>query len=222
MSSNPSLNEEDDDSHKTVTGPYPRPPRSLLPQDRSSGSHPPSPTPPAFSSSDTLSQHQVLQSLPSSLQQPSLSSAPEAENSFGKTPREFIGQASRTAVWNPRVLTPSTETQDSNSGVPQVQYDDPIEDALYDFEWSRKAWEHLKDYALIIINDGLKNLNIMAFVSGRVKSYESLEKKLRKRNLQKPYQNYEDIMDDQLDFIGLRICLYFPDTDVFCLYLTGC
>ncbi|CAJ2500884.1 Uu.00g037370.m01.CDS01, partial [Anthostomella pinea] len=60
---------------------------------------------------------------------------------------------------------------------------------------------------------GLKGINVAANVTGRVKTDDSLTKKLRRRSSLKPYCDHESIMDNKLDFVGLRIALYFPDQE---------
>lgn len=58
----------------------------------------------------------------------------------------------------------------------------------------------------------LKEISVQAIVSGRVKSEKSLKTKLYKRNAEKRYDSTQEaIMRDRLDFVGLRISLYFPD-----------
>ena len=65
----------------------------------------------------------------------------------------------------------------------------------------------------------LKDAQIKALVTSRVKSKESLEKKLEDRerqfqedhNGESPYHSQDDILNDIVDFAGVRISLYFPN-----------
>jgi ppGpp synthetase/RelA/SpoT-type nucleotidyltranferase len=50
----------------------------------------------------------------------------------------------------------------------------------------------------------------MGNVTGRVKKADSLKRKLESRKPFKEYRDQNSIMNDQLDFVGLRIALYFP------------
>ncbi|KAK8139256.1 hypothetical protein PG984_002636 [Apiospora sp. TS-2023a] len=78
------------------------------------------------------------------------------------------------------------------------------------YDQERGQWEQLKNCAIAICIDGLKQIDVLANVTGRAKSASSLGKKLESRHAQNAYQDEESIMQDQLDFVGLRIALYFP------------
>ncbi|KAK7995441.1 hypothetical protein PG990_014214 [Apiospora arundinis] len=82
--------------------------------------------------------------------------------------------------------------------------------AKYSLEQERKQWEQLKNCAIGICDNELKRMSIVANVTGRVKSVSSLKKKLESRHAINAYLDEESIMRDQLDFVGLRIALYFP------------
>src|SRR4051812_25080526 len=68
-------------------------------------------------------------------------------------------------------------------------------------------------------DERLKDAQIKALVTSRVKSKESLEKKLEDRERQfreehggeSPYRSQDDILNDIVDFAGVRISLYFPN-----------
>lgn len=79
-----------------------------------------------------------------------------------------------------------------------------------EFDGHQEEWDALRRCAVEIIEDGLRGLGIRARVTSRVKSVQSLKKKLHQRNLQKPYVDRYSIFADQLDFVGIRIILFFP------------
>jgi ppGpp synthetase/RelA/SpoT-type nucleotidyltranferase len=87
---------------------------------------------------------------------------------------------------------------------------DVIDKFIVTYQQERSQWERLKDCAIEICNDGLEGIGVMGNVTGRVKSEDSLKKKLESRKLFKEYRDQNSIMNDQLDFVGLRIALYFP------------
>ncbi|KAG6356168.1 hypothetical protein INS49_015555 [Diaporthe citri] len=87
---------------------------------------------------------------------------------------------------------------------------DPIEDFVAVYRRERDQWECLKNRAFDVCNAGLKQIGVMSLVTSRVKNADSLKKKLDSRNNLKAYSSQSSIMDDQLDFVGLRIALYFP------------
>lgn len=66
------------------------------------------------------------------------------------------------------------------------------------------------------LENELKNRNILAWVSSRTKTTDSLSQKLWKRalgedeSIRKDYQKEEDIFADLADLSGLRVALYFP------------
>lgn len=78
------------------------------------------------------------------------------------------------------------------------------------YQQERSQWEHLKDRAVEICNKVLEETAVMGNVTGRVKAEDSLKKKLENRMPDKKYRDQNSIMNDQLDFVGLRIALYFP------------
>ncbi|KAI1271646.1 hypothetical protein F5Y07DRAFT_382258 [Xylaria sp. FL0933] len=88
---------------------------------------------------------------------------------------------------------------------------DIIDNFMTIYRREHDEWSRLKDTAIEICIAGLEETGVAGNVTGRVKTNESLMKKLRKRSLVKAYLNHETIMSDQLDFVGLRIALYFPD-----------
>ncbi|EEU38293.1 uncharacterized protein NECHADRAFT_77117 [Fusarium vanettenii 77-13-4] len=80
-----------------------------------------------------------------------------------------------------------------------------------EFAGDQDEWDALRRYAVEVIEDGLRDLGIRARVTSRVKSLQSLEKKLHERNLQKPYSDRDSILADQIDFVGIRIILFYPN-----------
>ncbi|KAI1445388.1 hypothetical protein F5Y02DRAFT_417917 [Annulohypoxylon stygium] len=87
---------------------------------------------------------------------------------------------------------------------------DIIHSFVVTYEQERGEWNKLKERALGICNSGLKDIDVMSTVTGRVKTTGSLIKKLENRHAFKKYSDKSSIMNDQLDFVGLRIVLYFP------------
>ncbi|KAI0440245.1 hypothetical protein F4803DRAFT_527997 [Xylaria telfairii] len=88
---------------------------------------------------------------------------------------------------------------------------DIIDNFITIYHRERDEWGQLKDTAINICIAGLRDIGVAGNVTGRVKTGDSLVKKLRKRGSIKAYRDHKAIMDDQLDFVGLRIALYFPD-----------
>ncbi|CAH0031381.1 unnamed protein product [Clonostachys rhizophaga] len=86
-----------------------------------------------------------------------------------------------------------------------------IEKFLQTYERLQAHWQVLKDCAIEIIKTKMKEKDIRGQVTGRVKDFESLKTKLLQRNSRAPYKDDEAILNDGLDFIGLRIALYLPD-----------
>ena len=64
---------------------------------------------------------------------------------------------------------------------------------------------------LKICKEMLKKRNVEANVTGRVKSKDSLMKKLYCWHSTSNFSNRQAILNNRLDFVGLRISLYFPD-----------
>ncbi|VTO89479.1 unnamed protein product [Fusarium graminearum] len=87
---------------------------------------------------------------------------------------------------------------------------DVIDEFITKFQHERDQWELLKDRAIEICNSTLRDINTIGIVTGRVKTAESLRKKLNTRNASKRYLDEDSVLKDQLDFVGLRIALYFP------------
>ncbi|KAK4215123.1 hypothetical protein QBC37DRAFT_386513 [Rhypophila decipiens] len=89
---------------------------------------------------------------------------------------------------------------------------DVIDSFLKKFEHERPEWELLRTHAVKICTAGLESIGVQGIITSRVKTDASLRKKLRARHTtMRQYQNEKSIMDDQMDFVGLRIALYFPN-----------
>lgn len=86
-----------------------------------------------------------------------------------------------------------------------------IDSFLEIYRQDTRDWNTLKDSAVKLCSESVKDIDVMANVTGRVKADDSLKAKLVTRNAEKACHSHESIMDDQLDFVGLRIALYFPD-----------
>ncbi|MDF2513708.1 MAG: hypothetical protein K0S04_3574 [Herbinix sp.] len=56
----------------------------------------------------------------------------------------------------------------------------------------------------------MEQMGIRTIVTSRAKKPERLRNKLEKREFDKKYNTFEDIMDDIADLSGVRIALYFP------------
>lgn len=63
-----------------------------------------------------------------------------------------------------------------------------------------------------ICEERLDKSGIRAIVTHRGKSPKSLEKKLKARDTRKGYLEVSDIYDDIVDFSGVRVAIYFPDS----------
>jgi ppGpp synthetase/RelA/SpoT-type nucleotidyltranferase len=169
------------------------------------------------------SQDREPESVPSSNEQQFGSSAANVDafeqstHQHDPSARSNPSQQQQEALGNPQdMMNPvhNTGSLQAGDGTPPSSSHanrDEIKDFMKEFEDHRSDWEQLKDYAIGVINDNLKNSEILAQVTGRVKSNDSLEKKLRARNAEKPYISRDDILNNQIDFVGLRIALYFPD-----------
>ncbi|CAH0050558.1 unnamed protein product [Clonostachys solani] len=86
-----------------------------------------------------------------------------------------------------------------------------VEKFLQKYERLQAHWQVLKDCAIEIIKAKMKEKDIRGQVTGRVKDIKSLKAKLEQRNSRAPYKDDEAILNDGLDFVGLRIALYLPD-----------
>ncbi|UKZ93131.1 uncharacterized protein TrAFT101_008055 [Trichoderma asperellum] len=86
-----------------------------------------------------------------------------------------------------------------------------IESFIKEFSQHQEEWDALRTTALKIIKNGLSNLGIRARVTSRIKSVPSLRKKLRERNKRKGYVDMDSILGDQVDLVGIRISLFFPN-----------
>lgn len=73
----------------------------------------------------------------------------------------------------------------------------------------RQDWESFLMYIHKSCEDLLRG-KIQASVTSRLKSWDSLRKKLERRHATKNYAHIEDIEDDELDIFGVRVRAYFP------------
>lgn len=67
-----------------------------------------------------------------------------------------------------------------------------------------------RDFSKQAIRSSLTQAQVQALVTNRVKSEESLSKKLSVRNSEKQYESVRAIKRDIVDIAGVRIALYFP------------
>ncbi|PVI03013.1 hypothetical protein DM02DRAFT_699360 [Periconia macrospinosa] len=72
-------------------------------------------------------------------------------------------------------------------------------------------WAEYLEYTRRILNAAIKDRKIAGVVTGRLKLPDKAEAKLRKRQGFYNYQSEEDILNNLVDFVGLRIAAYFPD-----------
>ena len=94
----------------------------------------------------------------------------------------------------------------------------------YESEDAQKEWGKLRDRAMDICKEQLKDQKLLAHVSGRVKDAASLRKRLYEFPPPQGYKEEKYILEPDLnpdrspdgdrsprDFVGLRISIYFPD-----------
>ena len=78
------------------------------------------------------------------------------------------------------------------------------QDALHDYEL-------VEQVAFDAIKSSLRDSGILAITSSRLKDRDRLREKLEMRNREKKYSSIQDITDDIVDLVGIRVALYFPN-----------
>lgn len=74
-----------------------------------------------------------------------------------------------------------------------------------------EKYDQVRVYAEKRLKAGLRDAGIMEITSSRVKDAERLREKLYSRIEEKGFSSYSDIIEEIVDFIGIRVALYFPN-----------
>lgn len=86
-----------------------------------------------------------------------------------------------------------------------------IEDFIDQYQNKISYYEKVRAYAENLVGNTLRDSGIMAITSSRVKDATRLKEKLLLRQKDTNYASFSDIENDIVDFIGVRIALYFPN-----------
>ncbi len=89
-----------------------------------------------------------------------------------------------------------------------------IEGFLDQIDEERSEWQLLLDTGKSILEGKKEETKVPGLVTARLKSRKSLRDKLYLNLPEIKYATARNILDDRLDFAGLRIALYFPDDQV--------
>ena len=93
---------------------------------------------------------------------------------------------------------------------------DMIIDAFVkNYEQQCDYYERLAKHVEKLCETGLERYPRHSYITSRVKTLSSLRRKLAERQRERsrsPYQNEEEIKDDIVDIVGVRISLYFPNS----------
>lgn len=87
----------------------------------------------------------------------------------------------------------------------------PIDDFVKQYQNEIDEYKKIEQCVYEVIKSKLWDAGILAITSSRTKDVKSLSEKLHIRSREKQYKNIQDICDDIVDLIGLRIALYFPN-----------
>lgn len=88
-----------------------------------------------------------------------------------------------------------------------------VESFIQRYEREYDFYDKVCRKAESLLDDLLSDAGIRAIVTSRAKSPTRLRDKLNQRNVSKKYKNEIDIYNDIADLAGLRIALYFPDSN---------
>lgn len=86
-----------------------------------------------------------------------------------------------------------------------------IDSFIEHYAEEREKYESIREYAEKRLKASLRDAGIMEITNSRVKNPERLKEKLYLRKNEKDYASYNDITNDIVDFIGIRVALYFPN-----------
>ncbi|KAH7076600.1 hypothetical protein BKA63DRAFT_564984 [Paraphoma chrysanthemicola] len=92
-----------------------------------------------------------------------------------------------------------------------VTHDDPISDFISKYKRETRRWQDYLNYTMSFLETAVKEEAIPSMVAGRVKKPEKVEGKLRKKHSFYRYACEKHILNNLVDFVGLRISAYFPD-----------
>ncbi len=85
-----------------------------------------------------------------------------------------------------------------------------IDEFVEQYHQNKQKYEKLQKDAADVLSSALKDSGVLAAVTSRAKDEKSLKEKLEIRSRDKNYKTAEDIKNDIVDLVGLRIALYFP------------
>lgn len=88
---------------------------------------------------------------------------------------------------------------------------DIIDKFIQEFNDKRRVYESIETVAARTVESALRDSGIMAITTSRVKDPIRLKEKLLQRQQETVYNSFNDIEEDIVDFIGIRIALYFPN-----------
>jgi ppGpp synthetase/RelA/SpoT-type nucleotidyltranferase len=86
-----------------------------------------------------------------------------------------------------------------------------IDDFVKCYKSQYSEYDMIRKRVESVIEKNLRDSGIMAITSSRVKDAGRLREKLLLRQKDTPYNTFEDIENDIVDFVGVRIALYFPN-----------
>src|SRR5690242_3683912 len=96
---------------------------------------------------------------------------------------------------------------------------DVIDRFIDKYKRDSREWGEYLEHTRRILETAIKEKGIAGVVTGRLKQPDKAEVKLRKRQGFYNYQSDEDILNNLVDFVGLRIAAYFPDDQRRILHL---
>ena len=86
-----------------------------------------------------------------------------------------------------------------------------IDDFVKCYKNQYSEYDMIRKRVESVIEKNLRDSGIMAITSSRVKDAGRLREKLLLRQKDAEYNTFEDIENDIVDFVGVRIALYFPN-----------
>ena len=86
-----------------------------------------------------------------------------------------------------------------------------IDDFIEHYKSDYLSYDEVRQYAENLVEKNLRDSGIMAITSSRVKDASRLKEKLFLRQKDTDYHSFLDIESDIVDFVGIRVALYFPN-----------
>lgn len=99
----------------------------------------------------------------------------------------------------------------STEQTPGVPHRDVISDFITKYKRDSQQWHAYMSHALSHLDTAVKEDGIASIVTGRVKKPAKVEEKLRKKQSFYEYGCEKHILNNMVDFIGLRVSAYFPN-----------